>query len=97
MRQFQILVDKRANKQILAAAARGAAHLADDLTAAYRRLEACPDMAPPARFGETWSSTVHKLILGKSGFHLFYRVNHKAELVLVVGLRHERRRPLQRL
>jgi plasmid stabilization system protein ParE len=97
MRQYQIIVRERANRQILAVAARGAPHLADDLAAAFRRLEACPEMAPPALLGGRWSPMVHKLILGESGYHLYYRVNHTAGLVLVLAIRHARQRPLRRL
>lgn len=65
----------------------------DTLARVLERLEAHPKMGPPALIRGRWSRSVRKLIVGQTGYLLFYQVHARTALVEVLSLRHERQRP----
>jgi plasmid stabilization system protein ParE len=65
----------------------------DALAQALVRLEAHPHIGPPALLRGRWSRSVRNLIVGETGYRLFYRVNVQARVVEVLSIWHERRRP----
>lgn len=64
----------------------------DALARALVLLEAHPRIGPPAFVRGRWSRTVHKLIVGETGYLLFYRVHERSQVVEVLSLWHQRRR-----
>jgi plasmid stabilization system protein ParE len=97
MRQYSVSWDPRAARELTDARAwlgsGRAVELNDELRHVRERLGAFPEMAPPVRLRGTWSTTVRRLVLIRNPYHLYYRVNHEAERIVVLSLWHERRRP----
>jgi plasmid stabilization system protein ParE len=97
-RPYAVLFSERAKCQIADAQAwllgnRGVERfqqLEDELGSALRLLEAFPQMYPLA----PGSKAVRRLRLEKSGYHVYYRVFPREELIYVTRIRHQRRRPL---
>ena len=97
MRQFTVTWAPQASLDVLSARAGlgpvRAADLDDELERIRERLALLPEMGAPVKTRKEWSHTLRRVILGLSPYHLYYRVNVEAERVVVVALRHERRRP----
>jgi plasmid stabilization system protein ParE len=95
MRRFTILISQRAAREIDAAHAWRAEHAAgspgiigDELAAAFRRLEALPEIGP--RW--TASPTVRRIRLDRIGYHLYYDIDVRSKRITVLCFWHERRR-----
>lgn len=94
---FAVLLKERARREVeevraFLGAARARA-FDDKLAQILERLEAHPKLGGPAFLGGRWSKSVRKLIVGRTGYLLFYRVRERAALVEVLSIWHERRRP----
>jgi plasmid stabilization system protein ParE len=64
----------------------------DDLAAAYERLERFPEIGPPVEVRRRTSAGTRRYILENVGYHVYYRPDHQAKLIIVVLFRHEARR-----
>lgn len=97
MRQFTILWDPQGSLDVLSARAFlgpvRAADLDDELEQVRERLAALPELGAPVKTRRAWSLIVRRVILGRSPYHLYYRVNLQEERVVLFALRHESRRP----
>ncbi len=97
MRQFAILFEERATRaleKVRVDLGPVRADAFDDAMAqALERLQALPWMGPPALIRGRWSKTDRRLIVGQTGYLLFYRVHEAAELIFIVSIRHEKQRP----
>lgn len=97
MRQFTVLWDQCASLDLLSARTFlgpvRAAALDEELNHLRKRLSALPEMGAPVKTRKEWSLVVRRLILSRSPYHLYYRLNLPAERVVLVALWHESRRP----
>jgi plasmid stabilization system protein ParE len=66
--------------------------MADELAKALDRLAILPEMGARVWTGSSWSKTLRRLLLRRSGYHLYYRVQPKAAQVVVLAVWHERRK-----
>src|SRR5271155_3525677 len=100
MRQFTTIFAVRAVRESNEARAwlathRGAervAQLNDEVNAALDRLERFPKMGAPVR-SRSRGPNVRRIILDRSGYHLYYRAHLESCLIEVICLWHEKRRP----
>jgi plasmid stabilization system protein ParE len=100
MRRFSTIFSARAARESDAArtwlaeheGADGVELLNAEVRAALDRLEVLPEMGAPARV-RLGATTTRRIVLERSGYHLYYRAHLKTRLIEVVCLWHERRRP----
>ena len=100
MKQFTTIFAARAVRESNEARAwlaehRGAdrvARLNDEVNEALDRLERFPEMGAPVRSRSSGPS-VRRIILDRSGYHLYYRAHLESCLVEVICFWHEKRRP----
>jgi hypothetical protein len=52
-----------------------------------------PESGAPVKVRGKWTTTVRKVSLARSPYHLYYRINAVAERIVIVSFWHERRRP----
>jgi plasmid stabilization system protein ParE len=100
MRLFTVILSERAKREIAAArrwqteqiGAHRAADMDDELAAALERLEALPEMGPRVQVRKKPSATFRRVILGRCGYHVYYRVYRDVWEIDVVCFWHGRRR-----
>lgn len=97
MRHFSVAWAPLASLDVLAARTFlgpvRAAELDEDLQRARERLSALPESGAPVKVRGKWTTTVRKVSLARSPYHLYYRVNAAAERVVIISFWHQRRRP----
>ncbi len=88
--------DRQGSLDVLDARARlgpfRAADLDAELEEVRERLAAFPDSGAEVKIRGEWSTKIRRVSLSRSPYRLFYRVNPKAERVVIFSLRHNRRR-----
>jgi plasmid stabilization system protein ParE len=90
---FAVLLTPRATRELDQARADGRTLAVDEEVAeAFRRLEAFPQMGARVRLRGKWSTTVRRVLLDRSGYHLYYRVRLEANMIVVLCVWYERRR-----
>ncbi len=93
MSRFAVLLTPRATRELDQARADGQAlDLDEEVAEAFRRLEALPQTGARVRIRGKWSTTVRRVILDRSGYHLYYRARLEAGVIVVLCVWHERRR-----
>lgn len=90
MTRFAVLLTPRATRELDQARADGRA--LDLVAEAFRRLEALPQTGARVLIRGKWSTTVRRVILDRSGYHLYYRARLEAGVIVVLCVWHERRR-----
>ena len=96
MKPCTILLSARVTAELDRLRAEGRAPGLDDAVAkALHLLQTLPEMGAPVRRRGAWSTTVRSWILGRTGYVLFYRVHSDANLLEILLVRHEKRRPPQ--
>ena len=94
MRQYTILLRDPVGRELDRLRAEGRAPGLDDaLATALDLLQALPEIGQRVRRRGQWSRTDRRWGLGQTGFVLFYRVHAAAELIEVLLVWHEKRRP----
>lgn len=101
MRQFTTLFSRRAVRESDEArawleehlGAERVARLNAEMNAALNRLEMFPEMGAIVRRGASGQPTTRRIILDRSGYHLYYRPHMDRCIIEVVCLWHEKRRP----
>ncbi len=94
MRQFTILLSPVAVLELDRLRAEGRAPGLDDAVGTVLlRLERFPESGAPDRIRGRWSLVRRKVVLGRTGYVLRYRLHLGAELIEVLSVRHGRRRP----
>jgi plasmid stabilization system protein ParE len=97
MRHFTIVFTSDASRDLDRLLAEGRAPgLEDAVGKALARLEQFPESGGPDRIRGGWSLTRRRVILGRTGYILRYRLHLKAELIEVRSVRHEKQRPPRR-
>jgi len=97
MSRYRVAWDTRASVELLRARARlgvaGAADLDRALEHVRELLGTFPRLGGPAWLEGRWHETVRRLIVGETGYLLFYRVFDESAVVFVLSIRHEKQRP----
>jgi len=70
-----------------------AAVLDQELEEIRERLSALPESGAPVKTRRGWSLDVRKMILTRSPYHLYYRLDLEGKRVILFTLWHENRRP----
>jgi plasmid stabilization system protein ParE len=100
-RSFAVVLSPRASLDLLRARTwlglTRAGDLDEALEAIRTRLSELPYSGPPAFVGGAFSKTIRRIIVGETGYLLFYRVSEEQGMILVLRIRHEKQRPLKRL
>lgn len=93
MSRFAVLLTPRATRELDQARADGrTSDLDEEVAEAFRRLEVLPQTGAWVRLSGKWSTTVRRVILDRSNYHLYYRVRLEARVIVVLCVWHERRR-----
>ncbi len=99
MRRYGILLESRAKREIDDAVAwwadrspARAMAIGDELARAYQLHERCPDMGRLVVVKRRPKVEVRRVVLARVGYHLYYRVDHMAEVVIGLSFWHEKRR-----
>jgi plasmid stabilization system protein ParE len=69
--------------------------LVDAIEEASDRLRRLPESGPQVKVRRHPDANARRLILGGTGYLLFYEVEHDRQRVVLIRLRHEKQRPLQ--
>jgi plasmid stabilization system protein ParE len=101
MRDFALIVSPQATQEIIEATRwrlqnlgpGRALELEEALAGVFDRIQALPESGSPDKRRGRWSMTRRRVIVGTTGYILRYQVHVKAELVEVLSMRHQRRRP----
>jgi plasmid stabilization system protein ParE len=101
MKAFSTIFSVRAVRESNEARAWLEAHLGtarvlllnDEVNAALDKLELLPELGAIVRTRSREQPLTRRVILDRSGYHLYYRVHHDSRLIEVVCLWHEKRRP----
>ena len=92
MSRFAVLLTSRATRELDQARANGRTlDLDEEVAEAFRRLEALPQTGTRVRICGKLSTTVRRVILDRSGYHLHYRARLEAGVIIVLCVWHERR------
>ena len=71
-----------------------AEEIAELIQEAALLLRRFPEIGPPVLVRRRPDANLRHLILGRSGYLLFYEVEHDHQRVVLMRLRHEKQRPL---
>jgi len=101
MRELSIVFTAKASREIDDARAwldqhrsvERADEMADDLAKALDRISLLPETGARVWIGSSWSKTLRRVLLRRSGYHLYYRVRPKAAQIVVLSVWHEKRQP----
>jgi plasmid stabilization system protein ParE len=97
MRCFAVLWTRRASLQVLRARTFlgpvRAADLDQELESVRERLEALPEVGAPVLRRGTWDLTLRRVILARTPFHVYYRLDIEQQNIEIVSLWHEKQRP----
>jgi plasmid stabilization system protein ParE len=91
--RFAVLLTPRAARELDEARADARSRdLDEEVADAFRRLEALPQTGGRVRIRGKWSTTVRRVILDRSGYHVYYLVRLEAGVIVVLCVWHGRRR-----
>jgi plasmid stabilization system protein ParE len=94
MRSFTILLSPSASSELDRLRGEGRAPGLDEaIGIVLLQLERFPESGPPDKVRGRWSLVRRKVIVGRTGYVLRYRLHLATEMIEVLSVRHGRRRP----
>jgi plasmid stabilization system protein ParE len=96
MRSFTVLLSPDASSDLDRLREEGRWQVIEAVGKMLHRLERLPESGGCDRFRRRWSLTRRKVILGKTGYILRYRLHLKTELIEVRSVRHQSQKPMAR-